>query len=112
MIETTAQWGRGLREFAPLFVAPLFPGVTLLALLLWLSLRYVREGFRDVRQYAFAPIAATASLRGFAQRNWWSCTCASIAACRCMAAVAQGLRRCCVKLLDLTAVQRAPALQS
>jgi hypothetical protein len=109
MIETTTRWWRGLREFAPLFMAPLWPGVTLFALLLWLSLRYVREGFGDVRQYAFAPAAGTGSLRSFAHRNWWSCTCDS-AACRCLAGIARAARRCCVKLLDLTAVRLAPAL--
>ena len=110
MIETATQWWRGLRVFAGwLAIEPLLPGATLFALLLWLTLRYVRGGFLDVRQYAFAPNAGKWSLAAFEQRNWWSCTCDG-AACRCFAGIARGWRRCCVKLLDLAAARLDPAL--
>ena len=41
-----------LRDFAPYFVVePLLPGGALVALLLWLSRHFIRDGLRDVRQH-------------------------------------------------------------
>ena len=49
-----------LQILGPYFVVePLLPGGTLLALVFWLSQKFVREGFDGVRQYAHAPRAAT-----------------------------------------------------
>ena len=54
-----------LRDFAPYFlVEPLLPGGTLVALLLWLSQRFVRDGFGDVRQYPKTPAPRTAVILG------------------------------------------------
>jgi hypothetical protein len=40
------------RDLAPYFlIEPLLPGATALALLLWLSLQFVRSGFSSVRHY-------------------------------------------------------------
>jgi hypothetical protein len=96
-------WDRWCVVATWLLVDQVLPGATLFALLLWLSQHYLRDGFGDVRQYAFAANAGKWSLTAPVRRNWWSCTCA-IEACRCLAAVAHGLRRCCVKVLQ-------PALQ-
>lgn len=97
MMETATQGWRGLRSFAPWLIAGALPsGAVLFALLLWLSHRFLHEGFGEVRQHAFAPIAGTLSLRASVQRNWWSCTCVS-GACACLSAIARGLRRCCEK---------------
>lgn len=74
----------------------LLPGVMLFMLLLWLSWRFVHDGFGDVRHHAFAPAARSGAFAARAPRNWWSCTCR---ACACRAAIARGLRQCCVKLL-------------
>ena len=40
-----------LGDFAPYLVELLLPGGTLVALLLWLSRNFVRNGLRDVRQH-------------------------------------------------------------
>ena len=40
-----------LSDFAPYLVELLLPGGTLVALLLWLSRNFVRNGLRDVRQH-------------------------------------------------------------
>ena len=62
-METAVQWWRGLREVAPWFVVEaLLPGATLFALLLWLSHRFVSEGFAQVRHYALAPTVGMFSL--------------------------------------------------
>jgi hypothetical protein len=46
----------GLRDFGPyVLVELLLPGGTLVALLLWLSRRFLRNGLRDVHQHRFAP---------------------------------------------------------
>jgi hypothetical protein len=82
-----------------LLLEALLPGAALFGLLLWLSQRFVREGFGDVRHYAFAHGAFNWSATAPVQRNWWSCTCDSIAQCACLPAIARGLRRCCVKSL-------------
>lgn len=76
----------------------LLPGATLFTLLLWLSWRLVRVGFGDVRQYAFAQAGRSGTMAAYAPRDWRSCTC-SAGACACLAAIARGLRQCCVKLL-------------
>lgn len=81
-----------------LLLEQLLPGATLFALLLWLSYRFLREGFGDVRQYAFAQPAAGPTFARSARRNWWSCTC-SPRACACLAALARELRLCCVQSL-------------
>ena len=87
---------RGLREFGPwLILEPLLPGATLFALLLWLSQRFVLEGFGSVRQHAFAPDGGKWVMNSPVRKNWWSCTCVSHAGCACLAAIARGLRRCC-----------------
>ena len=97
MMETATTWWRDSREIAPWFVVDaLLPGAALFALLLWLSLRFVRDGFGRVRQHAFAPVGGKLSLTASAQRNWWSCTCAG--ACTCLTAMLRGLRRCCERL--------------
>ena len=45
-----------LRDLAPYFVIePLLPGSTLVALLLWLSHAFARDGFANIRQYSQAP---------------------------------------------------------
>ena len=82
----------------------LLPGAALFALLLWLSQLFVRNGLADVRQYAFAPGGSKWVPSAPITRNWWSCTCASLGECRCLAAMARGLRRCCMKLLPLHAL--------
>ena len=47
-----------LRVLGPYFVVePLLPGGTLVALIFWLSQKFLREGFYGVRQYAYAPQA-------------------------------------------------------
>lgn len=99
---TATQWSRGFGGLAPWFVVQaLLPGAALFALLVLLSLRFVREGFGEVRQHAWAPAATKGLLAAPLQRSWWSCTCPSIAACACLPAIARGLRRCCMKLLPL-----------
>ena len=71
MMEMAIQWWRALREVAPWFVVEaLLPGTALFVLLLWLSQRFVREGFGRVRQYALVPVAGRLSLNASAQRNW------------------------------------------
>lgn len=51
MISTTGALAR-VRDFAPYFVVePLLPGGALVALLLWLSRHFIRNGLRDVRQH-------------------------------------------------------------
>ncbi len=51
MISMTGALAR-LRDFAPYFVVePLLPGGALVALLLWLSRHFIRNGLRDVRQH-------------------------------------------------------------
>jgi hypothetical protein len=105
VIEETMRWLQRSGEVSAWFVMQaLLPGAALFVLLVWLSQRFVREGFADVRQFAFAAAAGTPSGRATVQRNWWSCTCASLAACRCGEAIVSGLRRCCVRLLRLPAV--------
>ena len=95
-MEMTGDWWRCLRELGPWFVVEaLLPGAALFALLLWLSQRFVREGFAQVRQHAFAPTADTVSVKASAQRNWWSCTCAD--ACTCLSRIVHGLRRRCLE---------------
>jgi hypothetical protein len=97
MIEAAIRgWRRSGEVSAWFVVQALLPGAALFVLLAWLSLRFVRQGVDDVRQHAFG---GAASGRASVQRSWWSCTCASLASCRCAAAIARGLRRCCVTLL-------------
>jgi hypothetical protein len=99
-MDTARRWWRRWRVVATwLVVDQALPGATLFALLLWLSYQYVRGGFGDVRQHAFAPDAGRWSLATPVRKNWWNCTCAGIGACVCLAAIARGMRRCCVKLL-------------
>ena len=107
MLEGTIRWWQRSGEVSAWFVMQaLLPGAALFVLLVWLSQRFLREGFADVRQFGFAAAAGTPSGRARVQRNWWSCTCASAAACRCGEAIVSGLRRCCVKLF------RGPAVLS
>lgn len=48
-----------LRNFGPYFLVELLlPGGTLVALLLWLSRRFVRDGLRGTRQHQFPPMTA------------------------------------------------------
>jgi hypothetical protein len=83
--------------FAPwLILEPFLPGAALFGVLLWLSQRFVREGFADVRQHSFAATFGNRSFATHAQRNWWSCTCID-GTCRCLATIERQLRRCCVK---------------
>jgi len=84
----------------------LLPGATVFLLLLWLSQRFVRQGFGDMRQYALPPLGGS-SVRS-AQRNWWSCTCGTIAACACLTAVRRNLRRCCSTLFQFTTLRIEP----
>ena len=108
MMDAATQWWSRWRVVVTwLVVDQVLPGVTLLALLLWLSYQYTREGFGDVRQYAFAPDAGKWSLTTPVRKNWWSCTCADIGACRCLGAIARGLRRCCERLVP-PAMQLCP----
>ena len=52
-----------LRNFGPyLAIELLLPGGTLVALLLWLSRRFLRNGLRDIRQYRFAPLSARVAI--------------------------------------------------
>lgn len=93
MMEASAH-SRGLRGVAPwIALEGFFPGATVFALLLWLSHRFVRGGFGEVRQHAFTPIGQSKTVSA-AKRNWWSCTCDGVAGCRCLATIARGLRRC------------------
>jgi hypothetical protein len=102
-------WWRALRDLGPWFlVQALLPGATLFALLLWLSYRFVAEGFGEIRQYSLGPADGT-SRTSSERRNWWSCTCVSVKGCRCLAAMERGLRRCCAKLLKLPPVLLASA---
>ena len=88
---------RGLSAFAVWFVVEaLLPGATLVVLLLWLSQRFVREGFGSMRQHAFVPMTLTASFAGV-HRNWWSCRCRGT--CARLSSIAYRLRRCCVLVL-------------
>lgn len=105
VIEAAIRWWQRSGELLAWFVMQaLLPGAALFVLLVWLSHRFVREGFDDVRQFAFGAAAATPSGGASVQRSWWSCTCESLASCRCAAAVARGLRRCCLTLLRLPSV--------
>jgi len=102
MTEAAKQsWNRWRIVLIWVLVEQVLPGATLFVLLLWLSQRYLREGFRDVRQSAFAPDTGKVWLAAPVRRNWWSCTCGAIGACRCVGAIACGLRQCCVKVLQL-----------
>ena len=97
-MEIVGGWWRSLQAVGPwLLVEALLPGATLFALLSWLSLRFARDGFGQIRQYAFAPVAATLSPNASVQRDWWSCKCTD--ACACLSEIAHGLGRCCMKLL-------------
>ena len=99
-METAKRWWHGVRGVAPWYVIQAYlPGATLFILLLWLSHRFVTQGFGEVRQYAFARPTGGSSLTASMQRIWWSCTCSG--ACECLPAIARGLRRCCVKLLGV-----------
>ena len=111
MEATAARWWQALRDFGPWVVIELLlPGATLFALLLLLSRRFVRDGFGDVRQHAFGPGAGRWPVIARERRNWWSCTCAGIAACRCLGgALGRGVRRCCMKLLELRSLPLARA---
>lgn len=52
------------RHLGPyLLVELLLPGGTLVALLLWLCRRFLREGLGDIRQYRFAPPSARVTIR-------------------------------------------------
>lgn len=107
MIEASTHL-RGLREIAPwIALEGFFHGATLFALLLWLSQRFVRGGFGEVRQHAFTPIGQSKTVSA-AKRNWWSCTCDSIAGCRCLTTIARGLRLC-MKLVRPALPQAAAA---
>jgi heme A synthase len=107
-MEVATQW-RVLRDLGPWFVVQaLLPGATLFALLVWLSYRFVHEGFGEIRRYSFGPAAGT-PFASSERRNWWSCTCGTVVACRCLAAMERGLRRCCAKLLELPPVLLASA---
>ena len=100
MTEAARQWwNRWQVVLTWLLVEQVLPGAVLFALLLWLSHRYLREGFSDIRQYAFAPGAARGSVVAPVRRNWFSCTCA-VGACRCARAIARGLRRCYASVLQ------------
>jgi len=70
------RWWQRSGELSAWFVMQaLLPGAALFVLLLWLSQRFVRQGFRDVRQHALG-VAATARFgRASVARGWWSCTC-------------------------------------
>jgi hypothetical protein len=64
-----------LGHFAPYFVVELLlPGATLVALLLWLSRNFMRNGLRDVRQHMYEKsvekpvIIAKARVKGLAMR--------------------------------------------
>ncbi len=95
-MEVLQQWGRGLRALGSwLVLEPLLPGATLFVLLLWLSRRFVLEGFGSVRQHANAPNGGKWVLHSPVRKNWWSCDCVSQAGCACLSAIARGLRRCC-----------------
>lgn len=109
-----ARWGWNRWGMVPtwLLVDQVIPGAVLFVLLLWLSQRYLRKGFEDVRQYANAPAAGKWSLAAPVRKNWWSCTCAAVGGCRCMGAIAHGLLRCCKKALapkDLLNIVRGSA---
>jgi hypothetical protein len=74
-----------LRDLAPYFlVEPLLPGGTLVALLLWLSQMFVRDGFGGVRQYLHAPrtstVIAANRTRSAATRRFCAKSCAVVAA--------------------------------
>lgn len=101
MEKWTKGW-RGWGELAPWFaMEALLPGAALFALLLWLSQRFVREGFREMRQYAFAPVGQW-TMASTVKKNWWSCTCKSVGSCHRIAdTAARAVRRCCMKFLRL-----------
>jgi hypothetical protein len=92
-------WNRWHVVLTWLLVEQVLPGAVLFALLLWLSHRYLRDGFSDIRHYAFAPGAARGSVVAPVRRNWFSCTCV-VGACRCASAIVRGLRRCCASVLQ------------
>jgi hypothetical protein len=92
-------WNRWHVVLTWLLMEQVLPGAVLFALLLWLSHRYLREGFSEIRQYVLAPGAAKGSVVAPVRRSWWSCTCA-VGACRCARAIARGLRRCCASVLQ------------
>jgi hypothetical protein len=82
-----------------LVLESLLPGAALFAGLLWLSRQFMRERFVHVRQYAFTPIAWSATAP--ARRTWWSCTCID-GACTCIASLKTRLRRCRARLVRLS----------
>jgi hypothetical protein len=98
-METARQLWRDPRAFAVWFVVEaLLPGAALFALVVWLSQRFVREGFGQVRQHAFAPHVGKWSLTASMPRRWWSCTCDRTGGCTCLAAIVRGLCRGCMSL--------------
>ena len=53
----------GLRDFGPyLLVELLLPGGTLVALLLWLTRRFLRDGLGDIHQHRFGPPRLNATI--------------------------------------------------
>src|SRR5687767_6857934 len=52
-----------LRDLAPYFlIEPLLPGATVVALLLWLSQVFIRDGFAGARQYLHLPRGANTAV--------------------------------------------------
>ncbi len=90
------------RALAPwLLVEALLHGAALVALLAWLTYRYLTDGFGGIRQHALTPASGRASVAAAAPRKWWDCRCGD--RCECLAAFARGLRRGCARMFAATA---------
>ena len=104
MQKATRRW-RHWAGMASIVLQLVIPGAVLFALLVWLSIRFVTEGFGDVRQHAFESIGGKWSFAAGSHRNWWSCTCAVI--CACLSATGLATRRCCAQVFDARAMMLA-----
>src|SRR5688500_2423222 len=77
-----------VRDLAPYFlIEPLLPGGTVVALLLWLSQVFIRDGLAGVRQYLHLPRGANTAVtadrvRQVGVRNLCRKSCAVVAAWR------------------------------
>ena len=77
-----------VRDLAPYFlIEPLLPGATVVALLLWLSQVFIRDGFAGVRQYLHLPRGANSAVtadrvRQLEVRSFCRKRCAVVAAWR------------------------------
>jgi hypothetical protein len=111
-MEGTTSSDEAHAAFAWFALEPVFPGSALFALLVSLSLRFVRHGFEGVRQHGLAPANPALVRTTRETRRWWPCACEA-GACACVAAWATMLgridRACERTARRCAAVLRGPA---